>query len=54
MGVFTKNIDCGELLNNKYEVIIEKKESPKDVFMTNPAILISTYYEANKKQEEEF
>jgi hypothetical protein len=49
MGVVSKQTDYRELLNNRYEMI-PKEVDNNPTFLTNPAILINTYYEISKQQ----
>ena len=58
MGIINKQFDCFQLLNNRYELIIQKDisvvepEPEKDAFLTNPA-LREAYYEISKLNEVE-
>lgn len=58
MGIINKQFDCFQLLNNRYELIIQKEisvvepEPEKDAFLTNPA-LREAYYEISKLNEVE-
>jgi hypothetical protein len=49
MGVVTRQANCHELLNNRYEMAERPKiatlPTQKDLFMTNPAVLLNTYNE---------
>ncbi len=56
MGIINKQFDCFQLLNNRYQLIVNREpsvvepEPEKDAFLTNPA-LREAYYEISKLNE---
>ena len=51
MGVLNKQMDCYELLNLRYEMPAAKVTESGHTFLTNPAILINTYYENTRGKQ---